>query len=306
MYRKVSEHVLRETSTSDAPWVVIEGVDSNYRSLTAGTVLKDALARRLAEPEGTQAKPKRAAPLVRPVDNLHLLRTLPFTERIGKARYHGELVEEQGRLNKLSRKIDGSRRSVVILFEGNDAAGKGGAIRRITGALDARQYELTPIAAPTEEERAQPYLWRFWRAVPRWGKFAIFDRSWYGRVLVERVEGLAPESAWMRGYSEINDFEQALVAHGAVVVKFWLAITRDEQLRRFKDREAKRFKRFKITPDDWRNRKKWGAYETAASDMVDRTSTDVAEWTVVEANDKHLARIRVLRTVSGAIEKALA
>src|SRR5215210_5025022 len=163
--------------------------------------------------------------------------------------------------------------SVVCVFEGNDAAGKGGAIRRVTAAIHARYYRNVPVAAPTEEERAQPYLWRFWRYIPRRGRFVFFDRSWYGRVLVERVEGLTPRVDWTRAYSEINDFELALLRHDIVLAKFWLAISKDEQLRRFKQREKISFKRFKITPEDWRNREKWNDYEAAVCDMVDRTST---------------------------------
>jgi len=191
------------------------------------------------------------------------------------------------------------------VFEGNDAAGKGGAIRRVTSALDARSYSNISIAAPTEEERAQPYLWRFWRHVPGRGRFTIFDRSWYGRVLVERVEGFASEADWMRAYGEINDFEQVLVRNGVVLVKFWLAVSKEEQFRRFKQREKISFKRFKITAEDWRNRKKWDDYERAVCDMVDRTSTSGAPWTLVEANNKYFARIKVLKTLVHALEAAL-
>ena len=196
--------------------------------------------------------------------------------------------------------------SVVGVFEGNDAAGKGGAIRRITSALDARAYQTISVAAPTEEERAQPYLWRFWRHIPRRGRFAIFDRSWYGRVLVERVEGFCKEADWMRAYPEINDFEQQLMQHNVLVVKFWLATSKEEQYQRFKAREKVAFKRFKITDEDWRNRKKWDQYETAVCDMVDRTSTNIAPWTLVEANNKYYARLKVLRTMADAVEAALA
>ena len=198
-----------------------------------------------------------------------------------------------------------ARRGLVAVFEGNDAAGKGGAIRRVTSALDARSYTNIPVAAPTEEERAQPYLWRFWRHLPRHGRFTFFDRSWYGRVLVERVERFASEADWMRAYGEINDFEAALLRHGTVVVKFWLAITKDEQFRRFKAREKTSFKRFKITDEDWRNRKKWDAYELAVCDMIDRTSTALAPWTLVAANNKYYARIKVLKTLARALEAAL-
>jgi polyphosphate kinase 2 (PPK2 family) len=162
-----------------------------------------------------------------------------------------------------------------------------------------------PVAAPTEEERAQPYLWRFWRHLPRRGRMILFDRSWYGRVLVERVERFAAEADWMRGYSEINEFERSLARHQAVVVKFWLAISKDEQYRRFKRRETISFKRFKITAEDWRNRKKWDAYEQAVCDMVDRTSTSVAPWTLVEANNKYHARLKVMDTLCNALEAAL-
>jgi polyphosphate kinase 2 (PPK2 family) len=192
----------------------------------------------------------------------------------------------------------------VVVFEGNDAAGKGGAIRRVTAALDARQYHVIPIAAPTAEERSYPYLWRFWNHLPARGKFTIFDRSWYGRVLVERVEGFARTDEWQRAYHEIEAFERDMVDHGVVVVKFWLAVTPEEQLRRFKERENTRFKRFKITEDDWRNRKKWDAYEAAACDMIARTS-GVAPWHIIEANDKHLARVRIVKTIAETVAESL-
>ena len=197
------------------------------------------------------------------------------------------------------------RRSLVLVFEGMDAAGKGGAIRRVTAALDTRQYHVIPIAAPSDEERAQPYLWRFWRRLPRQGKVAIFDRSWYGRVLVERVEGFCSEADWMRAYAEINDFEDQLVSAGAIVVKFWLSVSDAEQLRRFKAREEEAFKRYKITPDDWRNREKWPLYEPAVCDMIDRTSTENAAWTLVEADNKYYARVKILRVLVDKLESAL-
>jgi polyphosphate kinase 2 (PPK2 family) len=193
----------------------------------------------------------------------------------------------------------------VCAFEGADAAGKGGAIRRIAASMDARDYQIIPVAAPTEEERAQPYLWRFWRHMPRNGRVAIFDRTWYGRVLVERVEGFCAEADWLRAYSEINDFEHDLADAGVIVVKFWLQISQEEQLKRFKEREKIEFKRFKITEEDWRNREKWDAYQEAICDMVDRTSTGIAPWTLVEANDKGYARVKVLRTICERLEAEL-
>ena len=239
------------------------------------------------------------------MDNLGMLRDLDMTQKLAKDKYDTQLEKWQGQLNLLSRnKKYFKKHSLILLFEGSDAAGKGGAIRRITAAIDARHFQVVPVAAPTEEERAQPYLWRFWRHAPRRGRITIFDRSWYGRVLVERVEGFCKEPDWMRAYSEINDFEQQLVRNNVVLVKFWLAIGKDEQLKRFREREKIAFKRFKITDEDWRNRKKWQAYETAVCDMVDRTSTSMAPWTLVEANNKYHARIKVLETLCGVIEAA--
>lgn len=197
------------------------------------------------------------------------------------------------------------KRSLVAVFEGNDAAGKGGCIRRLVAALDPRMIKLVPVAAPTEEERAQPYLWRFWRHVPELGRVTIFDRSWYGRVLVERVEGYCSEADWRRAYEEIRAFESELSDQGIIVVKFWLAIDRDEQLRRFNDREEVAHKHHKITAEDWRNREKWDQYCTAVHDMVERTSTRNASWTLVEANDKRFARVKVLDTIGRRLAQEL-
>lgn len=313
-YRKVSEHVLRETSTGSAPWLVIDGSDPNYRALTAGKALLAAIRGRIAamdqngekkakgsKKNGVPFSPPSVVAMMRTVDTAGILKNLPFTERLSKEKYATKVVKLQEKLGRLGRDAMKSR-SAVLVFEGMDAAGKGGAIRRVTQSLDARQYAVVPIAAPTDEERAQPYLWRFWRHLPRDGHFVIFDRSWYGRVLVERVEGFASESAWSRAYREITEFEEQLSDHGIVIMKFWLAITKEEQLRRFKEREATRHKQFKITPEDWRNRKRWDDYVQAASDMIDRTSTSYAPWTVIEANDKHLARVKIIETVMKRLE----
>lgn len=307
-YVKTARHVLRLTSTGNAPWIVVDGSDERYRAMTVGRHLLAAIRNRLdLERKNSKAKVKAvsAAPLVHSLDGRDLINTLDLKQKLAKAKYEKELEKWQGRLNVLSRDPKFRERSVVLVFEGNDAAGKGGTIRRVTSALDARNYKIVPIAAPTEEERAQPYMWRFWRHVPRTGQMVIFDRSWYGRVLVERVEGFCAEPDWMRAYAEINDFEDQLARRGAIVLKFWLAISAEEQLARFKEREKTRFKRFKITEEDWRNRDKWDAYETAVCDMVDRTSTGHAPWTLVEANDKNFARIKVLRTLCERIEAEL-
>ncbi len=302
-YAEVAEHALRSTSQGYAPWLVVDGFDERYRSAQVGKILLDALKKRLSW-QGDTTRRISAAPFVQPIDQVNVLNSLDLTQALIKKKYVSELETLQGRLNALSRDERFANHSLLILFEGNDAAGKGGAIRRITHALDARQYDIVPIAAPTEEERAQPYLWRFWRHVPGRGRIAIFDRSWYGRLLVERVEGYCAEADWMRAYSEINDFEDQLAEAGTIVIKFWLTISQDEQLRRFKEREKTRFKRFKITEDDWRNREKWPQYEQAICDMVDRNSTEIAPWTLIEANDKNFARIKVLRTVCERLEAA--
>ena len=297
-------HVLRMTNTPWAPWIIVEGEDDRYRSLTTGKILLDAIRQRLADSEKqTTPVARRAQPNI---DGRDVLSELKLGRKpMKKEDYESQLAKWQGRLSELVRDPRFKNRSLVCAFEGSDAAGKGGSIRRIAAALDARDYQIVPVAAPTEEERAQPYLWRFWRHIPKNGRVTIFDRTWYGRVLVERVEGFCSEEDWLRAYSEINDFEHDLSDAGVIVVKFWLQISKEEQLRRFKEREKIEFKRFKITDEDWRNREKWDAYHQAVCDMVDRTSTGNAPWTLVEANDKAFARVKVLRTVCERLEAAL-
>jgi polyphosphate:AMP phosphotransferase len=299
------ERVLRRSSRDFAPWYVVEGSDECYRNLTVGRILLDGLQAALKS-NGPRVVQPHVAPLITSLDNRGLLDCLDLTQRLDKDEYKDLLAAEQARLATLMRDKRMRRHALVAVFEGNDAAGKGGAIRRVAAALDPRQYRIVPVAAPTEEERAQPYLWRFWRHIPARGKFTVFDRSWYGRVLVERVEGFCEPSDWLRAYGEINDFEEQLSDAGVVLVKFWLAIDQDEQYRRFKEREETPFKRFKITEEDWRNRDRWGEYRDAVGDMVDRTSTSIAPWTLVEANDKRFARVKVLRTLNEALERAFA
>lgn len=302
---RYGERVLRRTSRDYAPWYVVEGVDHYYRSLTVGRILLEGLQAALANPQRAQLQP-HAAPLVSSLDNRGLLASLDMTQALSKDDYKEQLATEQARLSGLMRDKRMRKHALIAAFEGNDAAGKGGAIRRVTGALDPRQYRIVPVAAPTEEERAQPYLWRFWRHIPARGHFTIFDRSWYGRVLVERVEGFCSQADWLRAYGEINDFEEQLANAGVILVKFWLAIDQQTQLERFNEREEIPFKRFKITEEDWRNRDKWDDYADAVGDMVDRTSTEIAPWTLIEANDKRFARVKVLRTINEAIEAAFA
>ena len=307
MYNKlrvINETVIRHTSTAEAPWLILEGYDARYRNLTVGTMVLEAIRKRLKD---SDIKPQEvhAPPLLPSIDNLHILKSLDLSQKIEPKKFAVEREKFQAKLALLTRDPRFSKLTVIAVFEGNDAAGKGGAIRRVTGALDARDYETIPIAVPTDEERAQPYLWRFWRHIPRRGRFAIFDRSWYGRVLVERVEKFCSEGDWMRAYSEINDFEEEIDEAGGIIVKFWLTITPEEQLARFRARETSPFKSFKITPEDWRNREKAPAYDRAVCDMIERTNNDFAPWVVVPANDKLQARITVLRTLCERIEAAL-
>jgi polyphosphate:AMP phosphotransferase len=296
-------HVLRMTNSPWAPWIIVEGEDDRYRSLTTGKILLAAIRDRLAN-AGKQTTPV-APPMRVNIDGRNVLSELNLKHKLSEKDYDVQLAKWQAKLSELVRDPRFKGRSMVCAFEGADAAGKGGAIRRIAASMDARDYQIIPVAAPTEEERAQPYLWRFWRHMPRNGRVAIFDRTWYGRVLVERVEGFCGDADWLRAYSEINDFEHDLADAGVIVVKFWLQISQEEQLRRFKEREKIEFKRFKITEEDWRNREKWDAYQEAICDMVDRTSTGIAPWTLIEANDKGYARVKILRTICERLESEL-
>lgn len=302
---RFGERVLRRTSREYAPWHVIEGADANYRSLTVGRLLLEGMQAALSNGK-SRPQALSIGPLGTTQDDLTLLDSLDLTQRLEKDDYEQALIVEQARLSRNMRDKRMKKHALVAVFEGNDAAGKGGAIRRVAAALDPRHYNIVPIAAPTQDERAQPYLWRFWRQIPPRGKFTIFDRSWYGRVLVERVEGFCSESDWLRAYGEINDFEEQLTDSGVVLVKFWLAIDEQTQLQRFEERQQIPFKRYKITEDDWRNRDKWPLYRQAVGDMVDRTSSQIAPWTLVEANDKRWARVKVLRTLNEALEAAFA
>ena len=234
-----------------------------------------------------------------------MLETLDLDKSIDKEAYSKSFPVLRDKLRALQRQTYDAKIPVAVVFEGWDAAGKGDTVGKLVERLDPRGVKVHPISAPLEEESLRPFLWRFWTKVPGRGEMAVFDRSWYGRVLVERVEGFAPEADWQRAYTEINDFEADMLRHGLVTVKFWLNISKAEQLRRFKEREQIGFKRFKITDEDWRNREKWDEYQHAVCDMVDRTSTEIAPWVLVEANDKNFARIKILKTLCQHIEAAM-
>jgi polyphosphate:AMP phosphotransferase len=325
-FEAAAERTIMRTSTGTAPWTIIEGEDPNYRSLTVGGIVLDEITKHLTEVRKKRQLHQELAArqqdelqtaaggaddttsegsVLAPLKMNTVLSTLDMAQHLTKAEYKKQLREWQAELNQLHRKALKHKISSILLFEGPDAAGKGGAIRRLTAALDARHYQVIPIAAPTDEERAQHYLWRFWRHLSRAGRITIFDRSWYGRVLVERVEGFATEEEWRRAYAEINEFEEQLTSDGIVLLKYWVHITRDEQLDRFKAREETPHKRWKLTEEDWRNREKWDDYELAVNDIVEHTSTTNAPWVLVEGNDKRFARIKVLKTFCQKLQESL-
>jgi polyphosphate:AMP phosphotransferase len=303
-----ADRAIRRTSTDAAPWHIVEGKDERYRTVVVATVLRDAIRRGLDRHAGAATRRATVRRRVRTDESIDALRrverqfnvldNLDLSQTLSDADFKRDLAEQQSRVSTLQRRAGKRGISTIVVFEGWDAAGKGGAIRRVTGSLDARDYQVIAVAAPTDEERARHYLWRFWRHLTRAGRITVFDRSWYGRVLVERVEGFATEAEYMRGYAEITHFEEQLVAHGILLVKFWIHVSKDEQLKRFRDRSRTSYKRWKITGEDWRNRQRWADYADAVNDMVARTSTQIAPWTLVEGNDKNFARIKVLKTLA--------
>ncbi len=300
----VAENALAETSTGDSPWLIVDGSDIRYSSLTVGKHILERVEQHISH----QKNQKKAVPIAKVKQTSlqqSLLDSLDLSLKLDKKSYSSKLSKFQGKLSKLARQAHEKKISSILVFEGWDAAGKGGAIRRLTHAIDARSYQVIPIAAPTDEEKLHHYLWRFWRHIPRAGQVTIYDRSWYGRVLVERVEGFARKKEWKQAYSEIVNFEEAMSDHGSLLLKFWLHIDKDEQLARFKAREQISYKKHKITEEDYRNRDKWDDYNIAVNEMVTRTSTQENPWLMVEANDKKYARIKILKAYCQQLEKML-
>ena len=288
------EQMVLRTNSVEAPWHIIESTDARYRNLSVGRTIAKELANRLVQP----APVKQLLPFEGEVDGQSLLDQIDLTASLDAETYEAELTHLQARINRLAHAASNAGISCVFVFEGVDAAGKGGAIRRLVKALPIQHIRVIPISAPNEAERARHYFWRFWTRVPKPGKTVVFDRSWYGRVLVERVEGLITPQEWQRAYDEINEFEATLVDNGILLAKFWLQISEDAQMKRFEARAETPYKKYKLTPDDFRNRENWHAYQVAAHDMVARTSTMHAPWTLIGANDKRHARIEVLKTVA--------
>lgn len=304
-YVTLAEEMLVHTSTGSAPWTLIEGDCQRWAEVKVLTQLAATITQALDRLH-FQAPP----PTLPPQDHLHpaepnFLAQVDLNLSLTHGEYKTMLREEQVELRKLQLSIHAHQIPVIIVFEGWDAAGKGSAIKRLTDILDPRSYKVNAFAAPTDEEKAHHYLWRFWRRLPSAGSIAILDRSWYGRVLVERVEGFATETEWRRAYQEINEFEAQLTGDGYVLVKFWLHISPEKQLERFKERENDPFKQYKLTEEDWRNREKWSLYEVAVNQTIQRTSTPTAPWTSIAANDKYYARVKVIQTVIEAIRRKL-
>jgi polyphosphate:AMP phosphotransferase len=304
---RTAASIMRATNRPAAKWIVVDAEHQRSRDLAVAKLILARFSehmRQLSAEKGKKQK-GRVDVSLKPAGRKRLL-ALPLDQSVSSEEYEEKREKWLGRLSLAVRAAQAAQRSVVFVFEGWDAAGKGGAIRRLTSAIDARHYRVIPVAKPTDEEKAHHYLWRFWRHVPRSGGVAIFDRSWYGRVLVERLEGFANVEEWKRAYGEINDFEEQLVEHGIIVVKFWLQISADEQLRRFRERENTPYKRHKINAEDWRNRRKWAGYETAVGDMLAFTDKKLAPWHLIPANDKRHARLEVLKTAAKQIEDSLA
>ncbi len=302
---RLAEKMRHATHRAYAPWHLVEAADVRARNVAVADLLLGAFHSHLRKHGKSRpaVKPGRTAAL-RPA-GLRRLRALALDQHLSESDYESKRDKWLGRLNRAVRAASQQGRSVIWVFEGWDAAGKGGAIRRLTTAIDARDYRVIPIAKPTDEEKSHHYLWRFWRHVPRAGRVTIYDRSWYGRVLVERLEGFCTNAEWRRAYAELNDFEAQLTGHGIIVLKFWLHLSPEEQLRRFRHREETPYKRHKINSEDWRNRRQWAAYEVAVGDMLALTHRGQAPWHLVPADNKRFARLEILKTSCKQIAAAL-
>lgn len=310
----VAEQVMRQTDSPTSPWYLVESTCSRYRDITVARTMarvmkqsatlhqawiQDSHSAFAMNGGGAPSLPDAESARVTVLDHVNL------QKNISSEQYRKKLSALQEKLQALAWQAWRKKITTLIVFEGWDAAGKGGAIRRLGAGLDARLYKVVQYAAPTSDERRYPYLWRFWREIPRQGHVLMYDRSWYGRVLVERVEGFADNAAWARAYHEINDFESQLIESGIILIKFWLHISPEEQLKRFHEREQTPYKQYKITEEDWRNREKWSEYSQAVNEMVFRTGTDYSPWHLIGADNKYAARIEILQTVVDQLTNAI-
>lgn len=299
---EVFDRYMEDTNNPSAPWYVIDAKSKKWAELQALEILTQGI-------EIALQNQSLAVPLLQnvfPLEKVPKLSEIPLENKsLSDEEYKEELTKLQNHLKELHNRLYRKKVPVVIVYEGWDAAGKGGNIKRITEALDPRGFEVQPIASPEPHEKARHYLWRFWMRLPKTGHIAIFDRSWYGRVMVERLEGFCSENDWKRAYNEMNEFEKELHDWGAVIIKFWVQIDKDTQLARFTDRQNTPEKQWKITDEDWRNREKWDEYEVAVNEMIQKTSTTFAPWHILESVDKKYARIKALKIVIEELEKAL-
>lgn len=312
LYKNMSDEMLEHTDTAYAPWTIVESMDREFATVKIYTAVIEALKaalRRKAEGSASDTAvsnvPIPASEYSDEVLRTSSLQKVDLSLALSKEEYKQELKKLQDRIEELHGELYRRRIPVILGFEGWDAGGKGGAIKRLTEKMDPRGYRVHPTASPNDIEKVHHYLWRFWKNVPKDGHIAIFDRTWYGRVMVERIEGFCTKEEWQRAYQEINEMEKQFFQHGAIVLKFWLQIDKDEQERRFKERMDNPEKQWKITDEDWRNREKWDEYEKAVDEMLVRTSTTYAPWIIVEGNNKYYARIKILRTVVEAMEKRI-
>ena len=307
-YLKLFEDMLAKTDTSYAPWTIVESEDKRFATVKVFETVFKVIENRLnTQKEGRRkksAKPQ-AMKIQLPEMTSSILDGVDVSPSLDREKYVELLIQYQKRLRELEHQVYVRRLPVVIVYEGWDAAGKGGNIKRVVKNLDPRGYEVIPIMAPNDVEQAHHYLWRFWTKIPKAGHIAVFDRSWYGRLLVERIEGLCPEGEWKRAYQEINEMEEHLCNFGTVLIKFWLHIDKEEQLKRFNARKENTYKHWKITDEDWRNREKWDEYKLAVDEMLFRTGTSHAPWFIIESNSKLHARIKAMKTIIDSIEKKL-
>ncbi len=309
-YQQMNEEMLTRTDTEYAPWNIVEAVDRKFAAAKIFAIVVHTLEEKIEERKRRKKAEKKAEKQADfSVSNNRLKESIlgkaDLSLSYTKEEYKKKLVRLQKKMEKLHGELYRRRIPVVLGFEGWDAGGKGGAIKRLTERMDPRGYVVHPTASPNDIEKAHHYLWRFWVDMPKAGHVTIFDRTWYGRVMVERIEGFCTKQEWQRAYKEINDMEKDLTDTGVIVLKFWMQIDKDEQARRFKARQENPEKQWKITDEDWRNREKWAQYEEAVDEMLIRTSTSDAPWIVVEGNNKYYARIKVLETVVNAIEERL-
>lgn len=306
-YLAAVEEMIEKTDTNYAPWIFVEAHDKRFAMVKIYTKVIEAIDSKICQLRERKTRSVACCPEEPEIKVLDasILDKVDLTKTLSKKAYKTELAKLQAEIRELTYMLYRRKIPLIIVYEGWDAAGKGSNIKRLTQTMDPRGYRVIPVAAPNEAERAYHYLWRFWREMPAAGNLAVFDRSWYGRVLVERVEQFCSEEEWKRAYREINEMEEQLVDAGAIVLKFWLHIDQTEQLRRFEERERIYHKQWKITEEDWRNRKQWPQYQKAIDEMIFRTSTTYAPWTIVEGNSKYYARIKVLETVVAAIKARL-